>query len=127
MVLGIESVTLFSEDAKSLAKFYREKVGLTQTVEAEMGEHGETALFGFEFKEGAGFYIVDHADIKGKAKEPKRAIINFEVSDIEKKVKELKEAGVKLIQDIYHVENYGHIATFEDSDGNFFQVVKTRA
>ncbi len=126
MVLGIESVTLFSEDAKSLAKFYREKVGLKQTVEAQMGEEGETNLFGFEFKEGAGFYIVDHSDVKGKAKEPKRAMVNLEVDDIEKQVSRLKKEGVKQIQEIYHVENYGHISTFEDLDGNFFQLVKTK-
>ncbi len=125
MVKGIDSVTLFSENASKLAEFYREKVGLKQTIEAEMGEDNSN-LFGFEFGSGSGFYIVDHSEVHGKNKEPQRFIFNLEVDDIEKEAKKLEDAGVKKIQDIYHVENYGYIATFEDSDGNYFQLVKVK-
>ena len=53
-------------------------------------------------------------------------MFNLEVDDIEKEVERLKKAMVKLIQDIYHIEDYGKIATFEDVDGNYFQLVQTR-
>ena len=53
-------------------------------------------------------------------------MINLEVDDIEKEVERLKKAKVKLIQDIYHIEDYGKIATFEDIDGNYFQLVQVR-
>lgn len=126
MIKGIEGITLFSQSASKLAKFYREKVGLKVTFEAVMGENDEE-LYTFEMKQGSILYIVDHSKIKGKNKTPERAIINFEVSDIKEDVKKLEKAGVKKIQDTYHVEEYGYIATFEDTDGNYFQLVQTKS
>lgn len=125
MVRGLESINLFSPNAKNLAKFYREKVGLKVTLEAEIGERGES-LFGFEWKGASGFYIVDHSKVKGKNKEPERFLFNLEVDNIEKEVERLKKNGVKKIQDTYHMEGYGWIATFEDLDGNYFQLVQIR-
>ena len=124
MISSIESITLFSEDAKKLADFYKEKVGLEVILEAEMGDQDDQ-LYGFKMG-SAGFYIVDHSEIKGQAKEPKRMIINFEVGDIEADAKKLEQAGVKKIKDVYHVENYGYIATFEDLDGNLYQIVQVK-
>ena len=126
MIRGLESVTVFSENAKNLAAFYKEKVGLKTSTEAEMGEKGEE-MYEFKLGEGSPFYIVDHSELKGSAKEPKRVIVNFEVDDIENETKRLKDAGVKVIQDIYHIQGYGMIATFEDADGNYFQFAQVRA
>lgn len=126
LIKRVESVTIFSENAKKLADFYKEKVGINFTTEAEMGDKGEE-LYGFDVEGGSGFYIVDHSGIEGDNKDPKRIIVNFEVEkDIESAVKKLDEAGVKKIQDTYHVESYGKIATFEDIDGNYFQLVQVR-
>lgn len=125
MIKRIESVTIFSEKAKRLAGFYRDKVGLKVTTEAEIGDEGEN-LFGFEGMGGSGFYIVDHSKVKGENKQPERVIINWEVDDIEEDVKKLDRAGVKKIQDIYHMQDYGYIATFEDPDGNYFQLVQIK-
>lgn len=125
MVKGLESITLYSENAKKLADFYREKVGLKMSLEAEAGE-GDN-LFGFDFGGGPGLYIMDHSKVKGENKLPERIIFNLEVSDIEEDVKKLDEAGVKKIQDTYHMQNYGYIATFEDLDGNYFQLVQVKA
>ncbi len=126
MVKGIESITLFSENAKELAEFYKDKVGLKMTLEAEVGEEGEN-LFGFDFEGGPGLYIMDHSKVKGSNAQPERIIFNLEVSDIEEDVKKLDEAGVKKIADIYHMQNYGYIATFEDLDGNYFQLAQIKA
>lgn len=125
MIKAIESVVLFSEDAKKLAEFYRDKLGLNLTLEAEVGEGGEE-LFGFEFGAEAGFYIVDHSGVKGKNPQPERMMVNFEVDKIEGEVKKLDEAGVRKITDTYHMQDYGMIATFEDIDGNFFQLVQVK-
>lgn len=128
MVKFIESITLFSENATNLAEFYREKLGLKQTAEFEMGEKGETKGYSFEFGSGTSLYIMDHSKVKGKNKTPERMLFNLEVDgEIEKAFKKLKDAGVKVVAEIYHVQEYGYIATFEDLDGNFFQLVKTRA
>lgn len=121
----MESVLLSSQNAKRLADFYKEKVGLKVTFEAEMGEKGEE-IYSFEMDKGSVLNIMDHSKIKGPNKEPERFIFNLEVDDIEKEVKKLEEMGVKKIQDIYHVQEYGLVATFEDIDGNYFQLVQIR-
>ncbi len=123
MIRGTESLTLFSEDARRLAGFYREIVGLPLTVEAEVGQNGEE-LFGFQMSEGSGLFVVDHSGVKGRSKEPERIIFDLKVDDIEDLVKLLDGRGVRKIQDIYHVHRYGAIATFEDPDGNYFQLVQ---
>lgn len=124
VIKGVESITLFSESARKLAEFYREKVGLTLTMEAEIGGKGEE-LYCFEMTEGSTLYIVDHSKVKGRNKEPDRIILNLEVDKIEDSVKRLDNLGVRKVQDTYHVEGYGLIATFEDADGNYFQLVQT--
>ncbi len=125
MIKGIDSVLLSSENAKKLADFYEKKVGLKLAGEYEMGDKGESY---FDFKtKGAGFGIMDHSEISGKAKDPKRILINIEVDDIKKEVPRLKKNGVKIIAEIYHIEGYGWIATFEDLDGNYFQFAQVRA
>lgn len=99
MIKAIESVLLFSENPEKLAEFYKETLGLRVGMEGEYG---------------------------GKNREPERYMVNFEVDDIENEVKKLEKAKVKKIQDIYHVQDYGKIATFVDPDGNYFQLVQTR-
>jgi predicted enzyme related to lactoylglutathione lyase len=123
MIKGIESITLYSESAKKLADFYKEKVGLNVSLEAEMGKDQE--VYGFTLGEVT-LMVVDGEKIEGKTKEPERFIFNFEVDDIEKETKKLLDAGVKKIEDIHHIESYGYIATFEDTDGNYFQLVQVR-
>ena len=126
MFKGLESVLLGSSNAKKLAEFYEKKVGLKLTTEAEMGEDNE-ALFGFELKGTSSFYVMDHSKVEGKSKDPSRIIINFEVNDIDEAVKKLDANKVKKVQDKYHLEGYGYIATYEDIDGNYFQVVQVRS
>ena len=124
MIRGVEAILINSGNAKELAAFYEKKVGLTKTNEFE-GDGGSEA-YEFSFKGGAGLYINQHSEVHGSAKEPNRMFVNLEVGDIEKEVARLEEAGIKKIQDIYHIEGYGLIATFEDSDGNYFQLVQVR-
>lgn len=125
MIRGLESILIGSENAKKLANFYKDKVGLTVSFEGEMGEKDE--IYELKLGKGPNIYIVDHSKVKGKNKGPDRILLNLEVDDIEKEAKRLKKAKVKQIQDIYHVESYGLIATFEDIDGNYFQFVQVRA
>lgn len=126
MIKGMESILLGSQDAKKLAQFYKDTVGLKTTMEAELGENNED-LFGFENSKGSAFYIMDHSKVKEKSKDPNRIILNFEVDDIDREMEKLKKAKVKLIQDKYHIQDYGFIATFMDPDGNYFQFVQIRA
>ncbi len=124
MIRGLEAVMLNSANAKKLAEFYRDVVGLKIKSEYEMGE-GENA-YEMEVVYGSALYINDHSDIQGKNKEPQRVFINIEVDNIEDETVRLKKEDVKVIQDVYHIEGYGLIATFEDPDGNYFQLVQIR-
>lgn len=125
MIRGLESILLSSENAKKLAKFYREVVGLKQGAVMEIGENKEE---GYEFKlKNTNVYVMDHSKIKGVNKQGARVMFNLEVDNIEKEVARMKKAKAKVIQDIYHMEGYGYIATFEDVDGNYFQFVQVRA
>ena len=124
MIKGVEGILIGSENATALAKFYREVVGLKQTMEFEMGEEGETN--GYEFAlSGCGIYITYHDKVHGQNSNPDRIILNLEVDDIESEVARMKKTDTKLVQDIYHVEDYGYIATFADPDGNLIQFVQT--
>ena len=123
MIRGMEGILIGSPSAKKLSDFYKNKVGLKLTFEAVMGENDE--IYSFEMK-GCNLYINDHSEVKGKNKNPQRLIFNLEVDNIEKEVKRLDKAHVKKIKDIYHIEEYGKVATFEDTDGNYFQLVQTR-
>lgn len=126
MIKGLEALNLFTENAKQLAEFYRDKVGLKITFEGEMGENNEE-IYELELGKGPNLYIIDHSKVRGKNTNPDRIIFNLEVDNIEKEVKQVKAAGVRQVQDVYHVEGYGYISTFEDIDGNYFQLVQVKA
>ncbi len=125
MIKGIEAVLIGSGNAKALAEFYSEKVGVEIGEEYEMGE--DSSVFEMKVGDKSAFYINSHSEVKGKATEPQRIIVNFEVDDIDEAVGNLDKAGVKKIQDKYHMEGYGYVATFEDLDGNYFQLVQVKA
>lgn len=91
-----------------------------------MGENNEQ-VYELKLGKGPSLYILDHSKVKGKNSQPERIIFNLEVDEIKKEVKRLVKAGVKQTQDTYHVEGYGWISTFEDADGNYFQLVQVRA
>jgi len=125
MVKSIEGVLLSSENAKALAEFYQDKVGIKIKEEYEMGE-GKSA-FEMDAGGGSGFMINDHAEVKGRSSQPQRYILNFEVGNIDEAIKNIEGKSVKKIADKYHIEGYGYIATFEDLDGNYFQLVQVKA
>ena len=123
MIKKFESVILGSQNATKLAKFYKKKVGMKQSWDAVMGENAN--VYGFTIGK-MDLVIMDHSEVKGKSKDPSRLMFNLEVDNIEKEFAKLKKAGVKVVAKIYHIEEYGHVATFADLDGNYFQIVKTR-
>lgn len=123
MVKNFESIILGSANATKLADFYKKKVGLKQSWDAVMGE--DSNVYGFTIGK-FDLVVMDQAKVKGKSKDPSRLIFNLEVDNIEKEFAKLKKAGVKVVAKIYHIEEYGHVATFADLDGNYFQLVKTK-
>lgn len=124
MIDRIDGILLSSKDPKKLADFYNSTVGLEIEDEFEM-EDGSVG-FSLTFKDGPNLFISSHSEINGNNPEPARFIINFEVGDIEKEVARIDEKGAKKIKDTYHIEGYGFVATYEDPDGNYFQLVQVR-
>ena len=125
MIKRIDGVNLYTENAQKLADFYIDKVGMKMTMEGDMGDNEK--FFVFEYGKEANFFIMTHSKVKGKNTNPERYLINFEVEDIDKEIGKLKRAGVKVIKEMYHLESYGYIATFEDIDGNYFQLVQVKS
>lgn len=124
MIRGLEAVNLFTANAKRLATFYRDKVGLKVSFEGMMGKNEE--IYELKLGKGPNLYIIDHSKVKGKNKNPDMIIFNIEVDDIKKEVARLVREKVKQVQPTYHVEGYGWISTFADVDGNYFQFVQVR-
>ena len=122
MITSINAVLLSSPNASKLADFYKTKVGLDIK---SCGKMEGCEIFGVSFGRGTTeMAVMDHSKVKGKSKQPERYIINFEVDNIKKEITKLKKAKVKITQDIYTIDGYGHIATFEDLDGNYVQFVQ---
>lgn len=80
------------------------------------------------YKVGSSYVMVGpHSDISGKNAEPARVIFNIEVDDLEKEYERIKSIGAKVVKELGPARegDDGEICTFEDSDGNYFQLMKT--
>ena len=88
-----------------------------------MGEGKDAAnLYGFTLKSGSPLYIVDHSDIKGKAKEPQRIILNLTTDEVKEEYERMVKLGAVSIKEPYEIEGMW-IATLADPDGNYFQLM----
>ena len=121
MIDRIDGILLSSHDPKRLSEFYKNTVGLELEEEFEM-EDG-TSVYSLRMKDGPGLFINPHSEIKEGNKEPARFMINFEVGEIESEVARLDGKNAKKVKDTYHIEGYGFVATYEDPDRNYFQLL----
>jgi predicted enzyme related to lactoylglutathione lyase len=124
VIRRLDTITIHSENPSELAKFYQETVGLNEPMEAEIGEGDNAFLFEME---GTTLAIVSDPKIRGNNPQPERVVFNLEVSNIDEDVERVAKSGAKKVTDTYHIEGYGFVATFEDPDGNYFQLVQVRA
>jgi predicted enzyme related to lactoylglutathione lyase len=107
------AINVTSEQPDRLLKFYREVVGLKPKP-----EWGEAAMDAG----GTPFMIDGHSEVKGAAKEPQRALLNFFVEDVEAEQVRLEHAGVKFIRTAGREPWGGVISTFVYPDGNYAQI-----
>lgn len=63
-------------------------------------------------------------DAQYASKAGSNAVITFTVDNIEKTIEELKEKGVVFIGDIITIPNGPKMISFNDPDGNHFQLVE---
>lgn len=103
-----------TEHPKELAEFY-------EKVFAQTPDWTEGSWSGWQVG-NTHFTIGEHSEVKGKAKEPQRVIINLETHDVKKEFERIKnDARATVIKEPYEMGG-GWIATFADLDGNYFQL-----
>ena len=115
-MLNLSTVMICSEDPKSLADFYT-KV---------LGDPGWEDSSYVGWQAGTGMLMVGpHSEVKGRNEMPGRMMLNFETSDFQNEFERIKGLGAKVEHEPYRPsEEAGDfwLATFEDPDGNFFQI-----
>ncbi|MBA3431320.1 MAG: VOC family protein [Actinobacteria bacterium] len=66
--------------------------------------------------------IGEHSEVKDRANEPERVILNFETKEVKEEFERLKGTGATVVKEPYEMEGMW-IATFADPDGNYFQLM----
>lgn len=116
MGLNLNNILMGSDDPKTLIDFYTKVIG--EPVWADMGYTSWQA--------GDGWLTVGaHDQVKGRNEAPGRIIINFETPDVEQEFARIKGLGAPVVAEPYDPTG-GQMkmlmATFEDPDGNYFQI-----
>jgi predicted enzyme related to lactoylglutathione lyase len=115
-VMNFNSILIGSEDPSRLVEYYTKLLG-----DPTMSEGGYTG-----WQLGAGFLTVGpHSEVHGRSKEPGRFIWNIETTEVKEIAERWKAAGATVVAEPYSFEEMpgSLIATFEDPDGNYFQLM----
>ena len=112
--LNLNSVMVGSDNPKALAEFYREVLGKKPDM-----EEGEMTSW---MVGGTFLSIYEHSEVKGKAKEPQRIILNLETPDVKNEYGRIKKLHAEVVKEPYEIQGMW-IATFADPDGNYFQLM----
>lgn len=116
--LTFNSIMIGTHDPKELAAFYAK-------VLDRKADWEDSKYYVWQFGTGS-FSIGEHSEVHGEAKEPARIMMNFETTDVKEEAARIKEVGAKVIAEPYTMgegDKAGWIATFADSDGNYFQLM----
>lgn len=114
-MLNFNNIMIGSDNTKIMGEFYKKVFDADPDMEDD-GWYGW--LVGNTY-----FSIGEHSEIKGKSKEPQRIIINFESDNVKEEYNRIKKIeGVKIVKEPYEMQG-AWIATFEDPDGNYFQLM----
>ena len=112
--LNFNSVMLGTTNPKRLSEFYREV--LDKEADWTDGDWSGWQIGNTHLTIG------EHSEVKGKAKEPQRVILNFETKQVKREFKRIKDLGAEVIKEPYEMGG-GWIATLADPDGNYFQLL----
>jgi predicted enzyme related to lactoylglutathione lyase len=118
-MLNLNTVMLGSEDPSALVSFYNKVLG-----EPSWQDDAYTGWLAGS----ATLFIGYHSEVKGRNETPGRIILNFETPDVKGEFERIKGLGATIVAEPYQpggdVEMAGDmwLATFEDPDGNFFQL-----
>lgn len=116
MTLRLVGVMLGSEDPKSLSDFY------TRIFGAPSWEDGGFAGW---WLGTAGLMVGPHSEVEGNNDTPGRVMWNLETPDVKAEFDRIKRLGAAVVREPYQPDPDSEdvwLATFEDPDGNYFQL-----
>ncbi len=82
----------------------------------------ENDMGAFDFG-GVQFFVEEHSEISGPAKEPARLQVNFNVDDCRALEAHLKDVGVTWVRPVEQMP-FGLIGTVADPDGNYLNIIQ---
>jgi len=109
----LSSVMIGSANPKALADFYTKVLGKPDWAEGN--------FYGWKTGE-SWLHVGEHSEVKGKAKEPQRILLNFEARYYKKEFERIKGLGATVIKELYDMDG-AWVGTFADPDGNYFQIM----
>lgn len=114
--VNFNGMLIGSEDPGALAAFYTKLLGEPTQQDASYS----TWVIG-----SGAISVGPHSEVKGRNDSPGRLIWNIETTDVKGEAEKFKAAGATVIAEPYSFEGYpdAWIATFEDPDGNYFQLM----
>ncbi len=113
--MDFNNILIGSEDPGRLAAFYTKLFG-----EPIFKDESYSS-----WRIGSGVISVGpHSEVKGRNASPGRLIWNIETADVKAEAERFRAAGAVVIAEPYSFEGFpdAWIATFEDPDGNYFQL-----
>jgi predicted enzyme related to lactoylglutathione lyase len=115
-MLSLSTVMIGTDDMEGLRAFYTKILG-----EPGWDEGGFVG-----WQAGAGHLMIGaHSEVKGRNEMPGRIILNFETPDVKAEFDRIKSLGATVQSEPYQPGAGGGemwLATFEDPDGNYFQL-----
>lgn len=109
------TLLLGSEDPERLASFYANVLGLEQLPSKH---HLVFRL------SGARLRIIEHSEVGPRNPEPQRMILNLFVDDARAELERLQPHGVTVVRPPAVMAWGGYVATIEDPDGNYLQLIE---
>ncbi len=117
-MLNLNSMLIGSSDPKMLGAFYEKVFGRpSEMPESNMEGDWYGWLVGSSF-----LTIGPHSEIKGKAKEPQRVILNLATEEVKEEYDRIVKLGATSVKEPYEMGG-AWIATLADPDGNYFQLM----
>jgi predicted enzyme related to lactoylglutathione lyase len=117
--MNLNSVLIGTEDPKPLVEYYTKLFGQPS---------GSEDVFTWWQIGNGGFTVGYHDQIHGKNVHPGRVLWNIETPDVKGDFDKLVETGAIVVREPYAPGGAPDdmevlVATFEDPDGNYFQLV----
>ena len=114
--MNFNSILIGTEDPQRLVDYYSRLLGKPGFSD---GNYSGWMI-------GNGYLTIGpHSEVKGRNAEPGRIIWNIETADVQGEFEKFKAAGATIVREPYAFEGSpgSAIATFEDPDGNYFQLL----